>query len=141
MVNAADLSASLFLAATALHAGFQVTVTVLVYPVLVEVPAGDWSASHDRHSRRILPLVVLAYGALVLASVPFVMHHHGPAAWAGLLGAWGAMLLTAVAAAPTHGRLTTPDPSLLRRLLAVDRLRAVLACVGLAGAVLVVLGG
>lgn len=133
-MSGSELSAALFLAASAAHAGFQLTVTVLVYPVLVTVPAEQWEQRHARHSRGIVPLVVLTYGALVLASVPFVIHHHGPAAWVGLVGAWGAMLVTAVVAAPTHGRLTTTDPLLLRRLVVADRARAVLAVVGLAGA-------
>jgi hypothetical protein len=45
------------------------------------------------------------------------------------------MLLTATAAAPTHARLSSPDPGLLRRLLVVDRCRAGLACLALLGAV------
>ena len=57
------------------------------------------------------------------------------AAWAGFLGAWAAMLVTATAAAPTHARLLTPEEHLLRRLLVVDRLRAGFACVALLGAV------
>jgi hypothetical protein len=48
-------------------------------------------------------------------------------------------VVTAVAAAPTHGRLLKADPHLLRRLLVVDRVRAVLACVALAGAVVTAL--
>jgi sugar phosphate isomerase/epimerase len=133
-VSAADASAIAFLVAAAAHAGFQVTVTTLVYPTLARVPSDRWVEAHRRHSRGIVPLVVLLYGALVVTSVPFVAHHHDPAAWVGAAGAWGAMLVTATAAAPTHARLTTPEPRLLRRLLAVDRVRAVLACVALAGA-------
>ena len=140
-MGASELSAALFLAASAAHTGFQLTVTVLVYPVLVEVPAEHWEQRHARHSRAIVPLVVLTYGALVLASVPFVIDHHGPAAWFGLAGAWGAMLVTALVAAPTHGRLTTTDPLLLRRLVVADRARAVLAVVGLAGALVALLAG
>ena len=139
-MTAVGPAATAFLAAAAWHAGFQVTVTALVYPVLAQVPAVDWRRRHDRHSRGIVPLVVLTYGALVLTSVPFALHHHGVAAWLGVLGAWGAMLVTALAAAPTHARLETPEPRLLRRLLLVDRLRAVLACVGLVGAIAAVVG-
>ena len=48
------------------------------------------------------------------------------------------MAVTATLAAPVHGRLDTPDPVLLRRLLRVDRVRAVLAVAALvlAGAAL-----
>ena len=135
-MNASAASATAFLAATAAHAGFQLTVTALVYPALVRIGPDDWERAHARHSRGIVPLVVLVYGALVVTSVPFVMHHHSVAAWLGFGGAWGAMLVTAVAAAPTHGRLVTPEPHLLRRLIVVDRVRAGLACLALIGAAL-----
>lgn len=95
-----------FLVATAAHAGFQLTVTALVYPALVRVGPEGWQQAHTRHSRAILPLVVLVYGAL---------------------------LVTATASAPTHRRLVTPEPHLLRRLLVVDRVRAGLACLAFAG--------
>jgi len=129
-----EASATAFLAATSAHAGFQLTVTALVYPVLVRVPPERWMAAHARHSRGIVPLVVLTYAALAVTSVPFALQHHSVAAWLGLCGAWGAMLVTAVAAAPTHARLLTPEPHLLRRLLVVDRVRAALACLAFAGA-------
>ena len=134
-----DPSTTAFLVVAAVHAGFQLTVTVLVYPTLVRVDPDRWEEAHARHSRGIVPLVAMAYGALAVTSVVFVIHHHGPPAWLGFLGAWGAMLVTASAAAPTHGRLLTAEPHLLRRLLLVDRLRAVLACVALAGAVVTAL--
>jgi hypothetical protein len=134
-MDAGEASTTAFLVATAAHAGFQLTVTLLVYPALVLVPADRWVEAHARHSRGIVPLVALVYGALVVTSVPFAIHHHSAAAWLGLSGAWGAMLVTAVAAAPTHGRLVTPEPHLLRRLLVVDRVRAGLACVAFVGAV------
>lgn len=112
------------------HAGFQVTVTTMVYPALVATRPEDWSRVHDRHSRAIAPLVVLVYGGLVLAGV-----------WAVVAGPLDALLLVALAsaaatilvtgafAAPLHGRLGAqgPRPELLRRLLAVDRVRLVLA--------------
>ena len=45
------------------------------------------------------------------------------------------LLTTALVAAPLHGRLAPgPDPVLLRRLLAADRVRAAGAVVALAGA-------
>ena len=139
-MSAADASTTAFVVATAAHAGFQLTVTALVYPTLVGVGPERWAAAHVRHSRGIVPLVVLVYGALVVTSAPFVSHHHGVPAWLGVIGAWGAMLVTAVAAAPTHGRLVSPEPPLLRRLLVVDRLRSGLACLALLGAVLTTLG-
>jgi hypothetical protein len=131
----ADLSTTAFVVATAAHAGFQLTVTVLVYPTLAKVGPERWQEAHARHSSGIVPLVVLVYGALVATSVPFLLQHHGLPAWTGFLGAWAAMLVTATAAAPTHARLLTPEAHLLRRLLVVDRLRAGFACVALLGAV------
>lgn len=137
----ADASTTAFLAATAAHAGFQLTVTALVYPTLVRVGPDTWDQAHARHSRGIVPLVVVVYGALTVTSVLVVVHHHGLAAWLGFVGAWGAMVITAVAAAPIHRRLVTPEPHLLRRLLVVDRLRAGFACLALVGALVSALHG
>jgi len=125
-------------AATALHLGFQLTVTVLVYPALARVDAEDWSRAHDAHSRSIVPLVVLTYAALLTAGV-----------WALLTTPLSAGLLlaalattttfatTAFVAAPTHTRLGREGrtDSAIHRLLLADRVRAagaVLAAVGAA---------
>lgn len=140
-MSATDASTTAFLVATAAHAGFQLTVTALAYPALVRVGPERWEQAHARHSRGIVPLVVVLYGALVVTSSVFLGHHHGLAAWLGFSGAWGAMLVTATAAAPTHRRLATPEPHLLRRLLVVDRVRAGLACLALLGAVLTAVAG
>lgn len=136
------MSASVALAvAAALHAGFQLTVTVLVYPVLARVPAPGWSEAHARHSRLITPLVVLVYGALAATCVWVVADERSTA---GLLAVGAAVLcvvVTAVGAAPTHGRLgrlDAPDPALLRRLLALDRARGALAVLCLTLALLAV---
>lgn len=122
----------------AAHAGFQLTVTSLVYPALASVPPDDWSPAHDRHSRRIIPLVVAAYGGLVLVGMwaawvsPF-----GAALAITLAGSAATIVLTGAVAAPLHGRLAAvgPRPELLRRLLLVDRVRALLAVVTLLAAV------
>ena len=118
----------LLVAATALHAGFQLVVTVLVYPALAAVLPGRWSQEHAQHSRRITPLVGLVYGAVLLAGALVVAAGPSAAQVAALLASGGALLVTAGVAAPLHSRLTTgPDPALLRRLLAADRARTVLA--------------
>ena len=133
------MTASLLLVgATALHAGFQVTVTVLVYPSLVRTGADDWTAVHGAHSRRITPLVAVVYGLLVVAGVAAVTAGPDDAAtWVALATSAVALLVTATAAAPLHGRLAaSPDPRLLARLLRVDRVRAVVAVVALAAATL-----
>ena len=121
---------------TALHLGFQLVVTVLVYPALADVPETSWRQHHDRHSRRITPLVVVVYGSLALAcgwvlgSGPTVTEVIAVGACAMAGG------LTAVVAAPAHGRLARRhDPAALRKLLRADQLRLVAAVVALACAV------
>ncbi len=124
-----------FALAAALHAGFQLTVTVLVYPVLARVPASSWSDAHARHSRLIVPLVGVTYAGLVATGAWLLASSPGPLGVAAVLAATGSLVVTAVAAAPIHGRLLTPDPALLRRLLAVDRLRGLCAVLALVLAV------
>jgi hypothetical protein len=125
------------LGATAAHAGFQATVTLLVYPALARVSARDWSSAHAEHSRRITPLVVLVYGALLVACAG--------AAWSSptstgvqvaVLGVAATFVVTAGWAAPTHGRLAAGrDDRLVDRLLRVDRFRLAFALVAVCGAV------
>lgn len=131
-----------FALASALHAGFQVTVTVLVYPVLGERSPADWRAAHARHSRSIVPLVVVVYAALVISGGVLVAGGPDLAGWLALAGATGALGLTATAAAPLHGRLAERDDTLVARLLVADRVRCALAVVGaLLALVAVVTGG
>lgn len=125
-----------FAMASALHAGFQLTVTLVVYPTLAARSADDWAIAHARHSRAITPVVVLVYGALLVTGVSLVLAGPGPAAWVGIAGAATAMALTAGAAAPLHGRLTTRDDAVVARLLLADRVRCVAAVVGSVAALL-----
>ena len=129
------------LGATALHAGFQATVTVLVYPALAAVPDERWKATHAAHSRRITPLVAVVYAVLAVACAGALLDDPGsPGAWVAGAGAAGTALVTATLAAPTHGRLAHGrTPELLARLLASDRARLALAIVALAGGLLTVL--
>lgn len=130
--------------AACLHAGFQLTVTALVYPVLARTPADRWPAAHARHSRSITPLVGLAYGALAITSVWALLEApRSPALVVALAGVTGSVLATATSAAPTHGRLgrAGPTPQLLRRLLVADRVRAGFAVLAAAAAVVAVGGG
>lgn len=120
------------------HAGFQLTVTTMVYPALATTRPEDWSRVHDRHSRAITPLVVLVYGGLVLAGVWTAVS--APLdAWLllALVSAAATILVTGALAAPLHGRLGAQGqrPELLRRLLTVDRVRLALALLTLLGAV------
>lgn len=119
-----------FAVATAAHAGFQLTVTVLVYPALVEVDRSAWDLAHERHSRRIVGLVALLYAALLATGAWLVADGPGAWAWAGLAATAGALATTAVGAAPIHGRLTAESDDLRRRLLLVDRLRCAFAVAG-----------
>lgn len=126
----------LFALASTAHAGFQVTVTTLVYPALAATVPNEWPAAHQRHSRSITPLVVGLYGALVVSGVAFVVVGPGPAParWVAISGAAASMLLTATLAGPIHGRLGGPDQgpggALMSRLLLVDRWRCAAALVG-----------
>ena len=103
---ATDLWPALLLAATGLHAGFQATVTLLVYPALAEVPPERWHDAHDRHSRRIVPIVGVVYVALLVTGVGAVAGDPSSALlWVAALSSAAAVLVTATAAAPLHGRL------------------------------------
>ena len=121
---ATDLWPALLLAATGLHAGFQATVTLLVYPALAEVPPERWHDAHDRHSRRIVPIVGVVYVALLVTGVGAVAGDPSSALlWVAALSSAAAVLVTATAAAPLHGRLGSGrDQALVARLLVVDRL-------------------
>ncbi|MDT0214089.1 hypothetical protein Q9R29_09340 [Rothia sp. ARF10] len=123
--------------ASGAHLGFQLTVSLVVYPALADVGPDRWARAHDAHSRRITPVVGVVYVGLLAAVAAVLLTD---AADGGTLvaaaGAGWSMLLTAVGAAPVHGRLGRGhDEGLVRRLLVVDRLRLVGAVVGAVGAV------
>ncbi len=120
-------AAQALVVAASLHAGFQLTVSALVYPQLARVAPSDWTEVHARHSRLILPLVAVVYAGLVGSAV-WVLAAGPSRLEVAAIGCAAACLgVTAVGAAPLHGRLDRPDPVLLRRLLALDRVRALLA--------------
>lgn len=126
---------SALVAATAVHAGFQLSVTTLVYPALGEVAPDAWTAAHARHSRRIVPLVGLVYGAVVVTSAGCAFTRPSVPTLAAAAASAGALATTALVAAPLHGRLTPiRDPELFARLLSADRWRSRLALVALAAA-------
>ena len=137
-----DSPAAWLLLVAAAHAGFQLTVDLVVYPALYEVPDDGWAAAHAAHSRRITPLVVLLYPALVGTVLWTLSVRPGAGAWVAALGAALAVGATAASAAPAHRRLSSATaedrPSLLRTLLLADRVRTAGALVCLAGAVLTV---
>ena len=122
------------LAAAAVHAGFQLTVTALVYPALFRAP--DWEVAHAAHSRAITPLVVLVYGAVVAAATWVLVDGvSGPASWVALAGIAVFLAVTAFRAAPLHGRLAAGrDPALVRSLRGADGVRSLAGLVALVGA-------
>ena len=124
----------------AAHLGFQLTVDLVVYPALGEVPDAGWAAAHDRHSRRIVGLVAALYPPLVvLLGWALVTDPQSPGTWLAVAGGLLSVGTTAVVAAPTHGRLSSAAaadrPHLMRRLDRADRLRSIGALVCAAGAV------
>lgn len=123
--------------AAALHAGFQLTVTAVVYPALARVDGDRWPAAHDAHGRSIAPLVGGVYLALVGAGIWAVLSEPGLWVWVSVAGALLAGLTTAFVAAPTHGALGRGrSDALVGRLLVADRVRSLGAVVCLAAAVL-----
>ena len=131
------LWAVLLVAATALHAGFQLSVTVLAYPALAEVERARFPRAHDLHSRRIVPLVGIVYGFLGLACLGAVITATGfPGVWIAAGASAAAVLVTAVRAAPLHGRLGREggEPALLASLRRADRVRTAAALVALVAA-------
>jgi hypothetical protein len=131
----------LLVAATALHAGFQLVVTAVAYPALVRVPPPGWAEAHGRHSRAITPVVALVYGCAVLTAAGAVWTAPGAGTGVAAAATLVAVAVTATRAAPTHGRLAAgPQPQLLRDLLVADRVRCAAALVSLAGALSAALG-
>ncbi len=129
--------------AAALHAGFQVTVSLLVYPVLLG-SGEDWRRRHDAHSRAIVPLVAVTYGALLGACVWAVVAGVGRGSTRplgrGRRGGADAGGHRPRGRAPARqaGSWSRPPPRPDAR--AVDRVRLVTSLVTLAGALAALLG-
>lgn len=128
---------SALLAASALHLGFQATVTVVTYPALAEVGPDRWSAAHTGHSRRITWVVAPLYVLVAIACAWVLVA--GPWSIATMMAVAGnlvAALTTAAVAAPTHQRLgrTGRTEELFVRLLRADRVRLLAASVAFAAA-------
>ena len=124
-------------AATFLHAGFQLTVTTLAYPALAQLARPDFAHAHAAHSRAIVPLVALVHAAVVASSLGAVVSDPGSVlAWSAAVASAVALLVTALRAAPLHGRLGRlgPEPDLLRSLLRADRVRTGFALLAAAAA-------
>lgn len=136
-MDSAELALVALVAATAVHAGFQLTITSVVYPALSRVAADRFDAAHAAHSRSIVPVVALSYTALAAAGLWAVLAVPSSAwVWVAVVGALTAGLTTALVAAPTHGALSRGrSPELVRRLLVADRVRTLGAVFALAAAV------
>ena len=122
-----DVAATAFLAAASAHAGFQATVTLVVYPTLSHVRAAHWRQAHDQHTRAIWPLVLVAYLLLAATGVWWLADDWSTLAVVAVVLALLPMALTAALAAPLHRRLVKRDDVALARLLLVDRWRTALA--------------
>ena len=123
------------LAATAVHLGFQATVTAVVYPALARVRPAQWADAHHAHTRAITPVVVVVYGALVVTGGWALLSGPGAPTLVALAAVAAALLVTAFAAAPAHGRLGAGhDAGRIDRLLCADRVRAGAAAVAFAAA-------
>lgn len=118
-----------------LHLGFQLTVTWMVYPALAQRAAAgpdEWTPAHAWHSRRIAPLVVLVYGLLVVVCVGSLLDDATTLRILAVLAIAVALAVTALVAAPVHGRLgREPPAALMTRLQVADVVRTVAAALGL----------
>ena len=134
--------AAAHLAAACAYAGFQVTVTVLVYPQLAAVGRSApaiFTAHEARHSTRTAVVVGPLFAALVAATTWLVVG--APAsilAWAAAACTAVVLGVTALAAVPRHDRLRRGfDAAVMGRLRQVDAVRAVAALVQVVLAVVV----
>lgn len=127
------------------HLGFQLTVSLVVYPALGEVGDESWRVAHERHARRIAPLVGAIYVPLVLVLAwTAATEPQATGTWLALVGGALSVVTTAAIAAPLHGRLATVPAAerteLLGDLGRVDLIRTVGAVVCLLGAVMLLAG-
>ncbi len=127
----------LLVAATALHAGFQLVVTLIVYPALAATPAERWPSTHAAHVHRIVPVVGLVYGSVLVAGAVAILSGPGVAQGVAVAASGTAVVVTAAVAAPAHSRLGRGlDERVIRRLLAADRVRLACALVAASAALL-----
>jgi hypothetical protein len=129
------------LAVSALHAGFQLVVSVVVYPALADVPDEQWGPAHTAHSQRITWLVAPLYAVVAAACAWSLLSWPVPVAvGAVVVGHAVAGGTTALVAAPAHGRLGSEGkrPELVRRLLVADRVRTAGALLALGASLVAV---
>jgi uncharacterized membrane protein SpoIIM required for sporulation len=128
------------LIATGVHLGFQVVVTIVVYPALLNLAPDDWERGHAAHTRRMIMVVIPVYAAVVITL-----------GWAlatvccspALIVTTGAVLIvgvtTALVAAPIHHLLSVDGPTqkLIRDLRRADTFRLIGAAVACGAALFV----
>ena len=123
------------LVATAVHLGFQLTISVVAYPALLATPDPEWRAAHAAHGRRITPRVAVVYGALVVTAVGALLTARSASVVVAATACAVAVLSTAAVAAPTHGRLGEGRTvELVRRLKLADLVRTAAAVVAVVAA-------
>lgn len=105
-MDSAGLALLALVVATAVHAGFQLTVTTVVYPALARVDTDRWSTAHDAHSRSIVPVVAVTYLSLAGACLWAVLAVPS-SAWVWTVGAGAALagVTTPWSRHPRTGRL------------------------------------
>lgn len=125
------------MAAAAAHLGFQLTVTLVVYPALAATPAEAWAQAHLAHSRRIAPLVGVLYAGLLGTAAGALLTAPSPGTVVAAAATTAAIGLTATVAGPLHVRLGRGrEEGRLRSLLRIDRVRTFAALVALGAAIL-----
>lgn len=130
-----ELAGVAFVAAAGAHAGFQATVSAVVYPTLSHVRAAHWRQAHDRHTKAIWPVVAVLYLAVVATSVWWLADDWSALPLVAVVLALLPMAVTATVAAPLHRRLVRRDDVALARLLSADRVRTALAVASVAVAI------
>jgi predicted lipid-binding transport protein (Tim44 family) len=120
----------LYLLATSLYTGFQLTVRLLVYPQMALVPPPDWVRYEAAHQTRISLVVGPLFAGLVLTVAGLLIAPEvaaGAEVLAVLLLA-GLLAVTAFGAVPQH-RVLSEDfvPAAHHRLLRWDTVRVLLA--------------
>src|SRR3954464_11863050 len=99
-----DVAATAFLAAASAHAGFQATVTLVVYPTLSHVRAAHWRQAHDRHLKQVRPLVAVLYLALAATGVWWLGGDWSGLSVLAVVLVALPVIVTAALAAPLHRR-------------------------------------
>jgi hypothetical protein len=132
------------LALFAAYAGFQWTVRVLVYPQMTMVPPEAFPAFEHRHQRLVVRVVGPLFAGQAVTTLWLLVDRPPGTPLLAVLASAACLAvvleLTALGAVPQHRRLDRGwDPSVHRRLVHVDTLRALVATAGVGAALWLVL--